>query len=112
MTCDIEEMCSKDMDETTSEASWTTVTNGEEKEVWSLESEGEAERPEVIGLMSETKDISMNPEDASRHRHAQAKMTRKERDKQTRMEKEINWKTSWDEDAEVQSPKRKVIRIQ
>ena len=27
MTCDIEEMCSKDMDETTSEASWTTVTN-------------------------------------------------------------------------------------
>ena len=79
--------------------------------MWSLESEGEAERSEVIGLVSEMKDISVNTEGTSHHRHAQTKMTRKERDKQTRMEKEINWKTSWDEDAEIQSPKRKVIRM-
>ena len=37
MTCDLEEVCSessrkmKDMDETTSEASWTAVTKGKEK---------------------------------------------------------------------------------
>ena len=40
----------KDMDETTSEASWTAVTKGKEKEVWSLEPEGEAEKPEATGL--------------------------------------------------------------
>ena len=37
MTCDMEEVCSdslrkmRDMEETTSEASWTTVTKGEDK---------------------------------------------------------------------------------
>ena len=34
-----------------------------------------------------------------------------ERD-QTIMEKEVNWKTPWDEGAEVESPKRKVIRVE
>ena len=32
----------KDMDETTSEASWTAVAKGKGKEVWSLEPEGES----------------------------------------------------------------------
>ena len=43
MACDMEEVSSesskrrmKDMDETTSEASWTAVTKGKEREVWSL----------------------------------------------------------------------------
>ena len=57
MACDMEEVCSesskkmKDMDETTSEASWTAVTKGKEKEVWSLEPEGEGEKLEAIGLV-------------------------------------------------------------
>ena len=70
----------KDMDEITSEASWTAGTKEKEKEVWSLEPEGEAE-----------------------------KMARKERENQTKSEKEANQDAS--QGAEVQSPKRKVIRV-
>ena len=46
MACDMEEVCSKssrkmqDKEETTSEASWTAVTKGEEKEVWRLRTRG------------------------------------------------------------------------
>ena len=57
----------KDMDETTPEASWTTVTAGSQKEVWSLEPEGEAEKPEATGLGSEVKGVSVNPEGEGRH---------------------------------------------
>ena len=52
MACEMEEVSwesskkMKDMDETTSEASWTAATKGKEKEVWSLEPEGEAEKAE------------------------------------------------------------------
>ena len=57
--CDLEEACSEcsrkmqEMEETTSEASWTAVTKGKEEEVWRLEPEGEAERPEVTDLWNE-----------------------------------------------------------
>ena len=87
----------KDTDETTSEASWTAVTRGKEKEVWSLEREGEAEKPEATGLGSEVKGISVNPEVESRHRDVRAKMARKERESQTRMEKKVNGKAPWDD---------------
>ena len=42
-----------------------------------LEPEGEAEKPEAIGLGSEVKGVSVNPEGESRHRHVRAKMERK-----------------------------------
>ena len=77
----------KDMDETTSEAAWTALTNGKEKEVCSLEPEGEAEKSEAMGLGSEVKGISVNPEGESSHRHGRAKRARKEKEHQTRMEK-------------------------
>ena len=64
MAGDMEEVCSessrkmKDVEKkTTSEASWTTVTKGIVKEVWRLEPEGEAEKPEAIGLWSEVKGL-------------------------------------------------------
>ena len=82
----------KDMEETKSEASWTTVTKGKEKEVWRLEREGEAEKPEAIGLWREVKGVSVNPEGESHHTHARAQMTRKGRENQTRMEKKVNGK--------------------
>ena len=50
---DMEEVCTEssrkmqDKEETVSEASWTAVTKGKEKEVWRLEPEGEAESPEA-----------------------------------------------------------------
>ena len=54
----------------------------------------------------------MNPEGESRHGQVQAKMARKERENQTKMEEKINEKALGDEGAEVQSPKRKVIRVE
>ena len=115
MACVMEEVSSqsskkmKDMDETTSEASWTAVTKGK-KEVWRLEPEGEAEKPEAIGLGSEVKNVSVNPEGESRHGHVREKMARKERENQTRMEKNVNGKALREEGAEVQSPKKKPFR--
>ena len=41
-----------DEDETMSEAPWTTVTKGKEKEVWRLETEGEAEKSQVCICVS------------------------------------------------------------
>ena len=80
--------------------------------MWRLEPEGQAEKPEAIGLWSEVKGDSVNLEGESRHRRVRAKMARKERENQTRMEKKVNGKAPWDEGAEVQSPKRKVIRVE
>ena len=60
MACDVEEVGSesskkmKDMDETRSEASWTAVTQGREKEVWSLERRSRKR--------SQVKGVSVNPE--------------------------------------------------
>ena len=53
---------------------------------------GEAEKPEAIGLWSEVQKASVNPEGESRHRQARAKISRKERENQTRMVKESKWK--------------------
>ena len=70
-------------------------------------------KPEATGLGSELKGVSANLEGESRHRHARAKMVaRKEREHQTRMEKNVNGKAPREEGAEVQSPKRKVIRVE
>ena len=116
MACDVEQVSSesskkmKDMDETTSEASWNAVTKGKEKGVWSLEPEGEADKPGAIGPGSEVRGVSVNPQGESRHRHARANMVRKEN--QTRMEGKVSRKAPWDEGAEIQSPKRKVIWVE
>ena len=80
--------------------------------MWSLEPEGEAEKPEAIGLGSEVKDVSVNPEGESRHRHVRAEMARKEREIRTRLEEKVNGKAPREQGAEVQSPKRKVIRLE
>ena len=73
MACDMEEVCSEssrkmqDKEETASEASWTAVTKGKEKEVWRLEPEGEAERPEATVPVNGVEGVSMNPEGEGRH---------------------------------------------
>ena len=58
------------------------------------------------------KGVSVNPEGESRHRHFRAKMARKERENQTRREKNVNEKALPEEGAEVQSPKRKICRVE
>ena len=56
--------------------------------------------------------ISVNPEGEGRHRHARTKMARKGRENQTTSEKEANQNAPQEDGAGVQSPKRKVIRVE
>ena len=79
--------------------------NGKEKEVWRLELEGKAERNGVEG-------VSVNPEGESRHGQVRAKIERKERENHTKMEEKVDGKSPSDEGAKIQSPKRKVIRVE
>ena len=96
--------------ETTSEASWTAVTKGKEKEVWRLEPEGQAETPEVPWNGAEG--VSVNPEGESRHGQVRAEITRKERETQTKMVEKVKEKALGEEGAGTQSPKRKVIWVE
>ena len=62
--CDMEDLSSEssrkmqDKGKTTSEASRTAVTKGKGREVWMLELEGEAEKPEVTVLWNEAEGVS------------------------------------------------------
>ena len=88
MARDMEDVCwessrkMQDKEGTTSEASWTAVTKGKEKEVWRLEPEGEAERPEATVPWKGVDGVSVNPEGESRHEQVRAKITRKSNIKQ------------------------------
>ena len=105
MACVMEEAGSefsrkmKDKEET------TAVTKGKEKEVWRLEPEGEAEKPEATARWSGVKGVSVSPGGESRHGQARAKMARKEIENRTQMEEKVDGKAPGDEGAEVQSPK-------
>ena len=94
----------QDKEETTSEASWILVTKGKEKEVWRLKPEGEAARPEATVPWNGVEGVSVNPE-------GQKSQGRKGKTKQ-RMEEKVDGKAPGDEGAEIQSPKRKVIRVE
>ena len=87
----------QDKEETTSEASCTAETKGKETEVWRLEPEGEAERPGAA--------VPWNG------RHGQKSQRRTEKI-QTKMEEKVDGEAPGDEGAEIQSPKRKVIRME
>ena len=87
------------------------MTKGKEKEVWRLEPEGEAERPEVTVPVNGVEGVSVNPEGEGRHGQVRATMARKDRENQTQMEEKVDGVAPGDEGAEVQSPKRKVIRV-
>ena len=88
------------------------MTKENEKEVWSLEPEGDAEKPGAIGLASEVTGISVNPEGGDHHRRARTKMARMDRENQTKSEKEANRNAPQEGRAKVQSPKRKVVRVE
>ena len=97
MACDMEEAGSEssrkmqDEEETTSEASW---------------------RLEATVPWNGAEGVSVNPEGESRHGQVLAKMARKGRENQTRMEEKANGKAPSDKGAEVQSPRRKMIRVE
>ena len=114
MACDMEEVSSesskkmKDMEETTSKASWTIVTTGKEKEVW----EGEAEKPEATVLWNEAEGVSVNAEGESHHEQTRAKITIREREDQFQMERKADREALGEEGKEIRSPKKKVIRVE
>ena len=98
MACDMEEVCSessrkmKDMEETTSETSWTAVTKGKDEVVWTLELEGETERPGAIVPLNGAEGVSVNPEGESRHRLARAKMGKEGKRESNKNGREGKWK--------------------
>ena len=102
----------QDKEETTSEASWTAVTKGKEKEMWRLGPEGEAERPEATFSWNDAEGFSVNPEGEGRHEQVRANITRKERENQAKTEEKVDGEAPCEECAEIQSPKRKVIRVE
>ena len=68
-------------------------------------------KPEATAPWSGVKGVSVNPEGESCHGQARAKMARKERWNQTKMGEKVEGETPGDESTEVQSPKRKVLRV-
>ena len=79
--------------------------------MWRLEPEFEAERPEATVPWNGVEGVSVNPEDEIRHRQVWAKIARKERKNQTKKEK-VDGEAPGDEGAEIQSPQRRVIRVE
>ena len=51
--------------------------------------------------------VSVNPEGESRHGQVRAKITRKERENQIKMEDKVDGKAPSEEGAEIQSPQRR-----
>ena len=80
--------------------------------MWGLEPEGGAERPEATAKWNEAKGVSVNPEGEGCHEHVRAKITRKEKENQAMMEGKVDGKAPCEECAEIQSQKRKVIRVE
>ena len=80
----------QDNEETSSEASWTTVTKGKEKDVWRLELEGESEKSEVTVLWNEAEGVSENLEGRSHHEQTRSKITRRDREDQAKMERKAD----------------------
>ena len=110
MACDMEEVSlessrkMQDKEEITFEASWIAVTQGRGKEVWRLEPEGEAEKPEVTVLWNEAEGVSVNAEGESHHKQTRAKITRREREDQAKMERQADRKAPGEGGEEIQSP--------
>ena len=69
--------------------------NGE----WRLETEGEAEVPEIIVVSDAVEGTLVDLDGESRHEHVEAKLSRRGRE-------------MLNEDEEIGSPKRKVIRVE
>ena len=80
--------------------------------MWRPEPEGDAESPEATVPWNQAEDFSMNPEGEGRHEQVRAKITRKERANQAKMEEKVDGEAPGEEGAEIQSPKRKVIRVE
>ena len=88
-----------------SESSWTALAKGRERYWCSIESEGEVEGLEVMGQWSATESESTDPKGETRHRSARTKTVREEREKQKKVEMEVDDEAP--QEASVKSEVRK-----
>ena len=69
----------QEVDEATSETSWTALAKGKERDWWSIDLEGEVEKLEVSGPWFGTKDDSVEPKEEMGHKSDRAKVTKRGR---------------------------------
>ena len=93
----------QDADDVLSESSWTALAKGKERDWWDFDLEGDMEKLEVVGPWSPTEGRSMDPK---------RKMGHEVKDKPKEVEMEVDGDVPQDESVEIQSLKRKVIRIE
>ena len=103
-----------------SKSSWTSLAKVKERDWWSADLEGQnGEKLEVVGLLSGTEGGSVDPERKMGHWSGRTKITKEESEElkgagNEKQEKymEVEEATLQEVSVEVQSPKRKVIRVE
>ena len=95
-----------------SASSWTALAKEKERGWWCTDLEDEMEKLEVIGQWSRTEGGSADPKGKMGHRSARTKAAREESEKLTEAEMEVDGEVLREKGAEIQSPKRKVIRVE
>ena len=98
--------------EAMSESSWTALAKGKERDWRSIDLEGDMEKLEVVGPWSGTEGGSVGPQRKIGHRSVRTKIAREESDKPKEAEMKVDGEVLQEESFEIQSPKRKVIRVE
>ena len=109
----------QETDDAMSESSWTALAKEKERDWWSVDLEGEMEKLEVVGLLSGAEGGSVDPVRKMGHWSARMESAKEgseepkgaEKEKQEK-EMEVDEATPQEASAEVQSPKRKVTRVE
>ena len=102
----------QDADEAKSESSWTALAKEKERNWWTIDLEGEMEKLEVIGPWSGTEGGSVDPKGKMGHRSARKQAAKEESEKLKEAEMEVDGLGPQEESVEIQSPRRKVIRVE
>ena len=79
---------------------------------WNVDLEGEIQKLEVVGLMSGTEGESVDPEGKMGHWSARIMRTKAESEEPKGAEMEVDGAVPQEARVEIQSPKRKVFRVE
>ena len=96
----------QEVDEATSESSWTALAKERERHWWSIDLEGEVEKLEVIGPWSGTEGDSVEPKGEMGHKPDRAEVSREEKEKLKKDEMKVDVDTPQGESVETKSSKR------
>ena len=102
----------QDADDAISDSFWSVVVTGKERGCRSVDLEGDMEKLEVVGPWSSTEGGSVDPKWKVGHRSARVKAAREESEKLKEAEMEVDGEVPQGESAAIQTPKRKVIRVE